>query len=103
MKGATCNLLISSLIDFISIHAPCEGSDYDPVTGKYKIVNISIHAPCEGSDYIELSMLNYVENISIHAPCEESDHKLCPYFHYNHTFQSTLPVKGATVVLMYNV
>ena len=102
----------------ISIHAPREGSDYAlicneffrdefqstlPVRGATSTGNdytlptgISIHAPREGSDHNALSQAYYTSKISIHAPREGSDDKaLCPICRKS-SFQSTLPVRGAT-------
>ena len=50
MKGATSVQLDDYDTDFISIHAPNEGSDIkDMLKAKY-LSDISIHAPNEGSD-----------------------------------------------------
>ena len=57
----------------ISIHAPRAGSDEQVFGGRKMTEHISIHAPRAGSDYRGL--------------VNASDFK---------TFQSTLPVRGAT-------
>ena len=57
---------------FISIHAPREGSDVDPVPC-HRWAIISIHAPREGSDVRRLERQRPGETISIHAPREGSD------------------------------
>ena len=78
----------------ISIHAPREGSDFEAAFGAAHIL-ISIHAPREGSDLFVLQ-LKMVNIISIHAPREGSDpveRLVIDVFQ----FQSTLPVKGATL------
>jgi len=57
---------------------------------------ISIHAPREGSDRLfKNSIVNY--NISIHAPREGSDGFSPISSISGEAFQSTLPVRGATI------
>ena len=57
---------------------------------------ISIHAPRAGSDP-ELKLLHHIANISIHAPRAGSD-DVCAIIHrIQYQFQSTLPVRGATI------
>ena len=60
------------------------------------MVEISIHAPREGSDSVVLLLL-VREIISIHAPREGSDRGLMDKYGVPVEFQSTLPVRGATV------
>ena len=78
----------------ISIHAPREGSDDG---GTYYALHgaISIHAPREGSDRLLIEPYEPVA-ISIHAPREGSDHQGRSKTNRK-IFQSTLPVRGATV------
>ena len=57
---------------------------------------ISIHAPREGSDALD-KFLPGVYDISIHAPREGSDPGHKRKRRLNVIFQSTLPVRGATV------
>ncbi len=56
----------------VSIHAPNEGSDFQPRAGRL-VLRVSIHAPNEGSDLMPWLTL------------------------INSEFQSTLPMKGATI------
>ena len=72
MRGATkSNYMGDTLMSYISIHAPREGSDNHFCSwGQRKI--ISIHAPREGSDDLCVSA-GVREKISIHAPREGSD------------------------------
>ena len=104
----------------ISIHAPRAGSD-DLVRHVAGISNgISIHAPRAGSDERRQRQMHGMD-ISIHAPRAGSDQGLTPHanttLHFNprspcgerrqsnplqtmpNTFQSTLPVRGATRVV----
>ncbi len=102
----------------ISIHAPRGGSDSGLTSLQLLSKLISIHAPRGGSDIINLSIL-IVLGISIHAPRGGSDTpqsgaRSCPiYFNPRSpwgerqppairylgsaSFQSTLPVGGATI------
>ena len=61
-----------------------------------KLFDISIHAPRERSDALNTSITGW-ENISIHAPRERSDYQLCLFRQFDHLFQSTLLVRGATM------
>ena len=70
--GATYYFFVPNRLVWISIHAPRGGSD-SPTAYKSKSAGISIHAPRGGSDY------NQVRGAPTHF-----------------TFQSTLPVGGAT-------
>ena len=79
----------------ISIHAPREGSDRDKATA-VKWARISIHAPREGSDGHPREHLDH-HAISIHAPREGSDTAARRRENPMRQFQSTLPVRGATV------
>ena len=63
-----------------------------------KLFDISIHAPRERSDALNTSITGW-ENISIHAPRERSDYQLCLFRQFDHLFQSTLLVRGATVIV----
>ena len=96
MRGATVSGLVYNVATNISIHAPREGSDDNPFTFSTDIV-ISIHAPREGSD-IPSCLVKVHQRISIHAPREGSDACVpCPV-RDDILFQSTLPVRGATIV-----
>ena len=58
--------------------------------------DISIHAPRAGSDF-SFTLVLGLEIISIHAPRAGSDYAIQWYNVYKKPFQSTLPVRGATV------
>ena len=100
----------------VSIHAPREGSDKNetpafapcpfqstlPVKGATFIpcyagheIDVSIHAPREGSDEMTDNTI-LAQLVSIHAPREGSDIVLAALSARVLSFQSTLPVKGAT-------
>ena len=82
--------------DFISIHAPREGSDLDSIAVNVFSFYISIHAPREGSDDLAGKPFAYDELISIHAPREGSDQPKTAKNASVKIFQSTLPARGAT-------
>ena len=107
--------------NLISIHAPLAGSDQSPVSLAQQSL-ISIHAPLAGSDVL-VKFVQIQISISIHAPLAGSDH--FAQLHYGRyenfnprspcgerqpltfpimafpLFQSTLPLRGATVYGRY--
>ena len=81
----------------ISIHAPLTGSDF-----QYKLIiidgfDISIHAPLTGSDSLSRISCSVPRSISIHAPLTGSDCAKCTKIQLEIVFQSTLPLRGATL------
>ena len=102
----------------ISIHAPLAGSDSYVALLSPCNLYISIHAPLAGSDFFNSYAAPQLR-ISIHAPLAGSDKKLlsqsCSRMYFNPrspcrerrllrrhndwdiTFQSTLPLQGATL------
>ena len=80
----------------ISIHAPRAGSDYYEVTYNGD-KNISIHAPRAGSDPQGAQGAKGDTGISIHAPRAGSDPDKDGSYRLTVLFQSTLPVRGATM------
>ena len=102
---------------WISIHAPRVGSDRHETKAQNPVHLISIHAPRVGSDQRERDSTLFLA-ISIHAPRVGSDSGFCWFSHLrgyfnprspcgerrrrlpllsgSRTFQSTLPVWGAT-------
>ncbi len=94
VKGATRQPDKRESVNTVSIHAPSEGSDpfYCLRTVQSKV---SIHAPSEGSDNF-CDLLRFLRRVSIHAPSEGSDLRLLLSMTLLMSFQSTLPVKGAT-------
>ncbi len=57
---------------------------------------VSIHAPNEGSDRTA-KPISSANSVSIHAPNEGSDPENQPKTSPQTKFQSTLPMKGATL------
>ena len=83
----------------ISIHAPRAGSDKGSTLDAMPLF-ISIHAPRAGSD--KGSTLDAMPLfISIHAPRAGSDALRSHSSFFGDVFQSTLPVRGATIIADY--
>ena len=72
-RGATDERCTQTIEEFISIHAPREGSDARRGVLHLARRFISIHAPREGSDHAHTLTMRGVNGISIHAPREGSD------------------------------
>ena len=60
---------------------------------------ISIHAPLTGSDGRRI-LFDGEKDISIHAPLTGSDYRKRVDYLYDVLFQSTLPLRGATGILL---
>ena len=82
-------------IIIISIHAPRAGSDAEVRTAHAQFV-ISIHAPRAGSDPIPILGSQYKQNFNPRSPCGER-HDTDRIEIGRIVFQSTLPVRGATI------
>ena len=81
----------------ISIHTPHAGSD-DRMSFTMDLFNdFNPHSPC-GERLCRQNFLQYTSSISIHTPHAGSD--VCPtlQLHPQEIFQSTLPMRGATVL-----
>ena len=79
----------------ISIHAAREGGD-DSTNALSASYVISIHAAREGGDCVHLSV-QHAHGISIHAAREGGDRRACCLDSRQPRFQSTPPVKAATL------
>ena len=66
--------------------------------GNHQFPCISIHAPLAGSDLRQL-FADVLHDISIHAPLAGSDRRIRPADPFPSLFQSTLPLRGATLNL----
>ena len=95
VRGATNTSGSSTGAFLISIHAPRAGSDFFHRAPEARGFGISIHAPRAGSDHQILSCCPH-KNISIHAPRAGSDQLSAVCSRTKLSFQSTLPVRGAT-------
>ena len=80
----------------ISIHAPRAGSDGVPLVCAAGNDGISIHAPRAGSDFSAARELANSLNFNPRSPCGER-HWLADCKKREQAFQSTLPVRGATI------
>ena len=81
----------------ISIHAPRAGSDYARAV-LVVVAYISIHAPRAGSDYFPPRSMSQYNNFNPRPPCGERQLDGVK-LDANDLFQSTPPVRGATVIL----
>ena len=96
MRGATRVLRHILRAQKISIHAPRAGSDEKYFAGWVKHV-ISIHAPRAGSDSTRCQVRRGLHHFNPRSPCGErpiADGTLPTNLQ---RFQSTLPVRGATI------
>ena len=101
VKGATIISMVNIVYRLISIHAPCEGCDDSKGIKGFGEICISIHAPCEGCDF-HFFIIHLACDISIHAPCEGCDFIEKTLLKLSPLFQSTHPVKGATVIITFH-
>ena len=81
----------------ISIHAPHTGRDHRQQRAHGICYQISIHAPHTGRDYLHRQRHIRVCGISIHAPHTGRDWIRCREVGIEYKFQSTRPIRGATV------
>ena len=118
MRGATCGVYGWNYDVYISIHAPHAGRDVlavpshlpsnafqstrpmrgatPPACGRVAVESISIHAPHAGRDDLALQALGGLD-ISIHAPHAGRDQSPVDTFCTHRKFQSTRPMRGATI------
>ena len=81
----------------ISIHAPRVGSDvWNSLRGNH--CRISIHAPRVGSDKLAGPQIRQEQNFNPRSPCGER-RKAPTKSTWSTSFQSTLPVWGATALV----
>ena len=92
--GATFAVVFGNLLLPISIHAPRVGSDFNIFAIKNRRNNFNPRSPCGERRHHLLSRLQ--SKISIHAPRVGSDCPMAKTILDIRTFQSTLPVWGAT-------
>ena len=82
----------------ISIHTPLAGSDRNVTVFVCGLYAISIHTPLAGSDYAARVVHGEHVDFNPHSPCgERPNHSRS--IQQSLTFQSTLPLRGATAVL----
>ena len=81
----------------ISIHAAREGGDLDDLRLAIRAAQISIHAAREGGDEDDRIYSMWELDISIHAAREGGDLRVRRFRRPQLQFQSTPPVKAATI------
>ena len=94
LRGATAPCPKVEADPVISIRAPLAGSDLAKTKAEKDAV-ISIRAPLAGSDLAGCSVPSKC-SISIRAPLAGSDIATAATFHESRSFQSALPLRGAT-------
>ena len=85
-------------VQYISIHAPRGGSDFDPEAVIHLAPSISIHAPRGGSDVGGDSIRTDFTNFNPRSPRGERQERI-RVSEEKRLFQSTLPAGGATISL----
>ena len=100
MRGATFIKLVYYFVMGISIHTPHAGSDENVVDYEHRTPgDFNPHSPCGerlwGLGRVMVSIL-----ISIHTPHAGSDGVRLSYDKHMDEFQSTLPMRGATIILI---
>ena len=96
VRGATLKLSQSKQMSYISIHAPRAGSDMENVPNHTAAVNFNPRSPCgERRSHWNLAALHSYFNPR--SPCGERHGSLTLHRRKNRRFQSTLPVRGATI------
>ena len=96
VRGATQIWLSGNRKHDISIHAPRAGSDAALICKQLDQMGISIHAPRAGSDLIFTKRQTEGEYFNPRSPCGERPNGT-PFRRAVIIFQSTLPVRGATL------
>ena len=94
LRGATSVEKILPGLKNISIHVPLAGSDQQGRDRRHR-ADISIHAPLAGSDRSRRGYPRRGHYFNPRSPCRER-HALSFLPSMMVTFQSTLPLRGAT-------
>ena len=90
--------LHAALSDF-NPRSPC-GERLNVSQNDFRTAMISIHAPRAGSDLCAALHCTQLFQISIHAPRAGSDSPIWRTLYTKKLFQSTLPVRGATLLIV---
>ena len=96
LRGATWRQCRIGCLQAISIHTPLAGSDVGGGHRPARLGHISIHTPLAGSDTAYKAM-RQERKISIHTPLAGSDLPDRQTLEVTDLFQSTLPLRGATL------
>ena len=89
---------LATPVDF-NPRAPCGARLHDRYTQTAQR-GISIHAPLAGRDRSVYQLIRLDQAISIHAPLAGRDVKSLTHWQRLWAFQSTRPLRGATILLM---
>ena len=96
LRGATAEQLLRLQTNSFQSTLPLRGATRVHVRDAVLDLDvISIHTPLAGSD-IHGQRVEHVPPISIHTPLAGSDRDTCPPTALDKSFQSTLPLRGAT-------
>ena len=98
-RGATDTEAVLGRANSISIHAPREGRDFSPQRLPRNFPHFNPRAP-RGARPRPPELPQSRRGISIHAPREGRDHGCCPTSGRSLVFQSTRPMRGATLSLL---
>ena len=96
LRGATIATTRTAARLNISIHAPLAGRDIVLISAFLMLSQISIHAPLAGRDQLA-RLFTPEQMISIHAPLAGRDCRGPCMLRIAKQFQSTRPLRGATV------
>ena len=96
LRGATLMPVASCSRFSISIHAPLAGCDGQSALPHSQQYQISIHAPLAGCDEVVMLMAYQLKNFNPRTPC--GVRRLASLYLYDYQrFQSTHPLRGATI------
>ena len=99
MRGATSPVADARRGKAISIHAPHAGRDYLKGHFVYGLTYFNPRAPCGARHPCIASFFNTFA-ISIHAPHAGRDSVASSMFQMDEAFQSTRPMRGATILII---
>ena len=102
MRGATWYALDKRYLFMISIHAPHARSDLSSRSSLTRTSNFNPRSSCEERHDEQPEKQLRPRPISIHAPHARSDSVLLPVNSALRLFQSTLLMRGATIMMCYS-
>ena len=98
LAGSDFLSTVFNIRNYISIHTPLAGSDLFRKNCSPLSCNFNPHSPC-GERLPRLNIIAPFHPISIHTPLAGSDIKSLKSLNVVAIFQSTLPLRGATLSL----
>ena len=96
VRGATLSFCRFPFAVIVSIHAPRAGSDRHTPKMLFRLLSFNPRSPC-GERQQQVRRAGQLLVVSIHAPRAGSDPKSIQQCVLHEQFQSTLPVRGATL------